>query len=232
MAGLRQRLAYSGLTIAIGLGGLAYVTQNGGLAGMLRERMPARFMINQDSRDILLQKAVEDATYRGSYLESVVSGKPENVDSVYYDHLRNVANGSAKRSAMVVSTRYYQRFDEEGIEKELAEFLKDSNLYKNMPPELAEREIRNSLTSRQGREALVELIERNVYSKIVDYIRTSDAVAILVSYHALTKKPQYQLFVFPSAFETKDGRKPTTESIRDIIQDQFDSATRGLVFPN
>lgn len=230
MANLKQRLAYTGLALGIWLSP-ELAAQDGGLAERLKERAPVRQYARQDSTDSLLQKAVAEPIYRAPYLETIVRVKPENVVSVYYDHMRNVASADAKRSAMAVSTRYYQRFDEKGIEKELAEFLKDSDLYAKIPRESAERGIRNFLRSKSGREALAELIESNVRSKIVDYIETADAVTILVGYDAKLKVPKYQVFIFPSAFEAKDGKKPTTRSMNDLLLRQFEFAKKGLVIP-
>ena len=230
MANLKQKLGYSGLALGIGLGS-PLVAHDGGLAERLKERVPVRHYNHQDSTDSLLQKAVTEAIYRGPYLDSIVKNQPENVNSVYYDHLRNVASADAKRSAMAVSTRYYQRFDEKGIEKELAEFLKDSDLYAKIPRDSAERGIRNFLGSKSGRKALAELIESDVRSKIVNYIETAEAVAILVGYDGALKVPKYQIFVLPSAFEAKDGKQPTAKSMDDLLRIQFEFAKKWLVIP-
>ena len=124
-----------------------------------------------------------------------------------------------------------REFDEKGIEKELAEFLKDSDLYAKIPRESAEKGIRNFLGSKEGRVTLGELIDYYVHSRIQGYIETADAASLLVGYDIKTKEPRYKLFIFPSAFEAKDGKKPTTRSMNDLLLRQFEFVQNSLVIP-
>lgn len=229
MANIRQKLGYLGVAGAIGVGGVL-AAERTGLADKVREMAP--HVYNVTSADSGLAKAIENASYRESYVNSRSAEKPSNVEFVYYDHGSRAAKTSAERSAMVVSTRYFQRFGEEGIEKELAELLKNAGCYETLSREAVEKDIQNHLNSNKGRKALAALIEDYVGSEIINHIKTADAVAILVAYDGPElKTAKYKVFVLDSAFEAKDGEQPTAGDIDDLLKKQFDFAKKGLIIP-